>query len=475
MAYKDLRTYINELEEAGELHRITAEVDWDTEVGAILREQFKRKQGPAVMFENVKGSNYPLFSGAMFGPEKYSRMIDVEPRTVQGILKKLVDGIDKTIEPVMVENAPCQENVLLGDDIDLDMFPVPRWHHMDGGRFIGTLGCVVTKDPETGIRNVGIYRGQILGKNKLGINCEQQGGIHLSKYRAKGLPTPVASCLGVPPSVLPAGAAKVPFGMDEFAVAGGLAGEPVPLVKCKTIDLEVPADAEIVLEGYIPPESEDWEMEGPFGEFHGHFNDLVPRKRPTAILTAITFRNNPILQGCSPGVGPNEVTFAGQMGFAAGLWDSLRKTGIPGIEAVNCPESGTGGLVAVVSLNRHFYKGNAQAVMHAAFATGLFPKIVIVVDNDIDIYDDFMVNWAIATRVQPHRDIIITPANTWGCPLDPSIPLRDRPMPFTASSRMGIDATKYFKDDTEFSPLVLDSEEMIAKVRSRWREYGFAD
>lgn len=472
MAYKDLRTFISELESIGELHRVKAEVDWDCEIGAILREQFNRKGGPALMFENVKDSKFPLFAGTMFGPEKYARMLDVEPRTPQAIMNHLIEGMDKTIEPIMVENAPCQENVITGDDIDLNIFPTPRWHALDGGRFIGTLGCVVTRDPETNIRNVGIYRGQILDKNKLGINCEQHGGIHMRKNRDKGLPTPVASCIGVPPALIPAGAAKVPFGVDEYYVAGGLAGAPIPLVKCKTIDLEVPADCEIVLEGYVPADAGEWGMEGPFGEFHGHFNEMEPRKRPTAILTAITYRNNPILQGCSPGVGPNEVTFAGQMSFAAGMWDNLRKAGIPGVKAVNCPESGCGGVTAVVSLDRHYYKGNAQQVMHHLFSLGHFPKIVIVVDDDIDVFDDFMVNWAINSRVQPHRDIMITGPNTWGCPLDPSIPMGQRTMPWTTSSRMGIDATKYFKEDTEFSPLVIDSPELVAKVRGRWSEYG---
>ena len=475
MSYKNLRAFIAELEAAGQLHRVKAQVDWDVEIGAITRELFRRKHGPAVVFENVKDSRFPLFTGTMFGAEKYARMIDVEPPTVQAITRRLVEAIDKIIPPVIVQQGACQENVLLGDDIDLGIFPSPRWFHMDGGRFIGTLGCVVTRDPETSIRNVAVYRGQVLGRNRIGVNCEQHGGLHLRKYRDLGKPMPVAFSIGTPPAVLLGAAAKVPFGVDEYFVAGGLAGEPIPLVKCKTIDLEVPADSEIVLEGYIAPDSAEWDLEGPFGEFHGHFNDLIPRKRPTAVLTAITYRDGAILQGCSPGVGPNEVTFSGQVGFAAGLWDSLRKAGIPGVKAVNFPESGTGGLVAVVQLGRHFYRGNAQAVMHHAFAVGHFPKICIVVDEDIDIYDDFMVQWAIATRVQPHRDIMITPANTWGCPLDPSIPLADRPMPRTTSSRMGIDATKYFKEGTDFSPLIVDDDATIRKVLGRWREYGFKD
>lgn len=475
MAYKDLRAFMAELEQEGKLHRVTAEVDWNVEIGAITRELFRRKKGPATLFENVKDSKIPLLTGTMFGADKYAMMIDVEPREPQAIIRRLVDGIGETIAPVMVESGPCQENVLLGDDIDLGIFPAPQWHPKDGGRFIGTLGCVVTRDPETGIRNVGIYRGQNLARNKLGINCEQHGGVHMRKNRDRGMPTEFASCIGVPPSVMLGAIAKVPFGMDEYDVAGGLAGESIPLVKCKTVDLEVPADAEIVIEGYIPADSSEWEMEGPFGEFHGHFNEAEARKRPTGIITAITYRNSPILQGCSPGVGPNELTLCGQMGFAAGMWDSLKKAGIPGVEAVNVPESGAGGFTAVVSLSRHFYRGNAQAVMNHLFSVGHFPKIVIVVDSDIDIYDDFMVQWAVNTRVQPHRDIYITPANTWGCALDPSISMKDRPMPRTVSSRMGIDATRYFKEDTVFSDLITDDPETVRKVQARWKEYGFSD
>lgn len=474
MAYKDLRTYMRQIEEIGELKRITVEVDWDGEVGAITRRLFKQKHRPALLFENVKDSTVPLLTGVMLDEVKYGLMTDTEP-VLQKLAEHNVASYSNRIDPVMVESGPCQENVVMGDDVNLYMFPSPHWHPLDGGRYIGTLGVVISKDPETGIRNLGIYRQQLQGKNKMGLNCEQHTGIHMAKNRAAGKPTPIVTCIGVPPAVLIAAASKPAYGIDEYGIAGGLAGVPIPLVKCKTVDLEVPADTEIVIEGYIPANNEEWELEGPFGEFHGHFNDPAPAKRPSAIVTCVTYRNNPIFQACSPGVGPNEVSFSGKLAYLASFKNALIAAGIPGVKEVNVTEMGCAGFVAVVSLSKHFYKGIPQAVYHQLFSLGHFPKIVVVVDDDIDVFDDGMVQWAIASRVQPHRDIEITPANTWGCPLDPSIPLAHRRMPGTTSSRMGIDATKFFKDDVIFSPLVLDDAATVAAVTARWNEYGFVE
>ena len=338
MSYRDMREHIKLLEKEGELRRIKREVDWDVELGAIMRRVFKEK-GPACFFEKVKGSNIPVFSGAMFGHKKYSLMIDAKP-DLRDILQKLVHCIDNPIEPVTVPSGVCQQNVDTGEKINLEMFPSPRWHHLDGGRYIGTLGAVITKDPETGIRNVAVYREQHLGKNKTGINPAQDAGIHLRKYRAMNKPMPVATCIGVPPSVLCAALTKARFGQDEMGIAGAIAGEPIPLVKCKTIDLEVPADSEIVLEGEIPLDTNKWELEGPFGEFTGHFHTLEKHQRPTVYLSAVTYRNNPIYQGCSPGIPPNEETTCREIGNTAGVWNKLMRSGIPGIRRSLCDRNG---------------------------------------------------------------------------------------------------------------------------------------
>jgi 4-hydroxy-3-polyprenylbenzoate decarboxylase len=470
MSYRDLRGHINKLEQAGELQRIKVEVDWDVELSAIMRRVFKQN-GPACFFEKVKDSKFPVFSGAMFGHKKYSLMVDAPPN-IRDILKKLLHCLNNPIDPVMVSSGHCKENIDTGDKINMEKFPVPKWHDLDGGKYIGTLGTVTTKDPETGIKNLAVYREQMLSKNKLGFNPEQHSGIHLRKYRAMNKPMPVATAIGVPPSVLAAALTKAPYGQDEMGIAGAIAGEPIPLVKCETVDLEVPADAEIVLEGEVPPDTDKWELEGPFGEFTGHFHSLEKEQKPTIYLTAVTYRNNPIYQGCSPGIPPNEETTPREMGGAAGAWQSLLQSGIPGIKEVNVTEMGCAGFVVIVSMDRHFYLGNVRQIIYHVMANFFMSKWVIVVDDDVDIFDMGAVQWALATRVQPHRDIIITDNRFVGVALDPSVHPDIRQIPRAQTSKIGIDATKFFKGH-DFPTLVIDSEERQKQIAKRWKEYGF--
>ena len=293
MSYRDLRGHIDKLEQEGELQRIKVEVDWDVEISAIMRQVFKQN-GPACLFEKVKDSRFSVFSGSLFRHKKYALSIDAPPN-LRDMIQRVLHCMNNPIDPVMVNSGPCKENIDMGDKIDLGIFPVPRWHHLDGGKYIGTLGAVITKDPETGIKNVAVYRQQMQGKNKVGINPEQQGGIHLRKYRTMNKPMPVATCIGVPPSVLAAALTKAPYGQDELGIAGAIAGEPIPLVKCETVDLEVPANAEIVLEGVILPQER--KPEGPFGEHTGYHGGPV-RMRPIFKTTAILHRNDPIFRGC---------------------------------------------------------------------------------------------------------------------------------------------------------------------------------
>ncbi len=470
MSYRDLRGHINKLEQEGELQRIKVEVDWDVELSAIMRRVFKLN-GPACFFEKVKDSEFPVFTGALFGHKKYGLAVDAPPN-LKGILQKMLHCINNPIDPIMVSSGHCKENIDTGNKINLDKFPVPKWHQLDGGRYIGTLGTVITKDPETGIRNMAVYRQQILGKNKVGINPAQHGGIHLRKYRDMNKPMPVATAIGVPPSVLAAAITKAPYGQDEMGIAGAIAGEPIPMVKCETVDLEVPADAEIVLEGEVSPDTDKWELEGPFGEFPGRFHTLEKEQRPTLYLTAVTYRDNPIYQGCSPGIPPNEETTPREIGCTAGAWYSLLKTGIPGIKEVYLTEMGCACFTIIISMDRVYYLGHVRNVIYAAFLADLGAKWVIVVDDDIDIYDRRQVEWALATRVQPHRDIFITDDRCMGVNLDPSINPAIGRFPRTPGSKIGIDATTKFKG-FEFSPVVVDSEEIKKKIESRWKKYGF--
>lgn len=470
MAYKDLRKNIQDFEAAGELKRIKAEVDWDVELSAVMRRVFKNN-GPACLFENVKGYKTPVFTGALFGHKKYAINIDAPP-DLKSIMDKVKYAVSHPIDLKMVSTGHCKENIDTGSKIDLEKFPSPRWHELDGGRYIGTLGVVITKDPETGIRNLAVYREELEGKNKHGFNPEQHSGIHLRKYRAMNKPMPVVTCIGVPPSVLCAALTKAPYGQDESGIAGALCGESVPFVKCETVDLEVPADSEIVIEGEVPVDTSKWEMEGPFGEFTGHFHTLKPGLKPTVYVTAVTYRDNPIYQGCSPGIAPNEETTPREIGGTAGAWAELIQSGIPGIKDVYITEMGCAGFTTIVQMDRHFYQGNVRQIIYFCFAKLFMSKWVIVVDDDVDIYDKGAIEWALATRVQPHRDVIITDNRLPGVELDPSIHSDLAHIPNVHTSKIGIDATTKFKGH-DFAPLVVDSTEVAKKITSRWKEYGF--
>lgn len=469
MPYKDLRQTINDFEKAGQLHRIKAEVDWDVELSAIMRRVFQ-KDGRACLFENVKGYKSPVFTGAMFRYKNYAINIDASPN-MKDIIEKIRYALNHPIDIKMVDYGPCKENIDKGDNIDLEKFPSPKWHELDGDRYIGTLGVVITKDPDTGIRNLGVYRQMLLGKNRMGLHSEQHTGLHLMKYRAMNKPMPIVTCIGVPPSVLCASLTKAPYGQDESGIAGALCGEPVPFVKCETVDLEVPADSEIVIEGEISPDTSTWGEEGPFGEFPGAFHTLKPSKHPTIAVTAVTYRNNPIFQGCSPGIPPNEETTCRELPGSASAYTELISSGIPGIKDVYLPEMGCAQFITVVQMDRHYYQGHVRQIIHYCFAK-FFTKFVIVVDDDVNIYDSGALEWALATRVQPHRDIVITDNRLRGITLDPSIDPATAHIPNAATSMIGIDATTKFKG-YDFSPLVLDSAAVKEKIDRRWKEYGF--
>lgn len=468
MAFEDLREFLGFLEREGQLHRVKSEVDWNIELGAVMRRVFDLR-GPAVLFERVKDSPFPLVSGVM---DTYSRLgmglgCQGDLRT---LIKKAMDASLRPIEPVVIRDGPCQENVETGKQIDLYKFPVPRWHHLDGGRYIGTLGVMITKDPETGIRNAGIYREQLLDKNLIALLCTQHLSIVYEKYRQLSRPMPVATAIGLDPATLLAGCLPVPYGVDELASAGALKNKPLELVKCKTVELEVPAFAEIVLEGLVPTEKESWVEEGPFGEFTGYMG--LKGKRPIMKVTGVTYRNHPIFQGTLEGGPPCESNTLGTVAHTAGAWNRLTQMNLPGFKEIYLTDMGCRNFMALVSMDRQYYLGNARQIIDALWAATIVAKWVIVVDDDIDIFDRAQVEWALSTRVQPHRDIIITDDRHPGINLDPSIHPEKAIHPSTQSSRIGIDATTKFKGH-EFPALARPTETQMKEVEANWNKYGF--
>ena len=461
------------LEEKGKLKRVNKEVDKDWEIAAVCRQLFYSipdAQRPALMFENVKGFEIPVVAGVL-GASRQIYAIGLETDSVEGINRKWDRALEKPIPPRIVKDGPCQENILTCDKVDILKLPVSVWTvGEDPGPFF-TAPYVITKDPETGVRNVGTYRMQVKGPNKTGFlfGRLQDAAWHVRKNDERNRPTPVAVVIGADPSIGYVSVSKLPESVDEFAVAGGLRGEPVELVPCKTVPLEVPATAEIVLEGEIPPNVR--EPEGPFGEYTGYMGPAG--KEPLFLIKCVTFRNNPVYQDFISQRPPSESSCIRGVGREWPLFKHLKYVLQLPIRDVRLKEAGGSGAYVVVSMKKQF-EGQVRQCMYGIWSlrTG-FGKITVIVDDDIDIRDDFAVDWALSWRVRPDKDIYIE-KDVQAVGLDPSqappsVPQHD-PLR-RLGARLAIDATK--KHD--YPAISLPPKEHLDLVAARWKEYGIED
>ena len=430
MAFNDFREFLAALRERGELLEIDRPVALELEVGKALRK-CASVSGPALVFKQ-NGTQFPLVGGVY---NTRSKALIAFESTEAEVFGKILAGLANRIPPVVVDNAPVHENVILADAIDLTTLPVPRYSPDDGGPYI-TPGIVVSKDPETGIPDVGHYRFEIIDKQTMSFLAQpnHRFGKHIAKARANGATKyRAALVIGVDPILAYTGPIQVPDDTDDFAVAGGLRGAPVELVRCKTIDLEVPARAEFVIEFEI--DFETTVFEGPLGEYTGYYTpgSMKPIARPLAI----THRNDATFQALLTGVPPTENHILKQLPFEASFY-AMMKPQFPTLERVAVPASGGVSFYVVMSMKPR-YAGEARAALLAAMSTNLRPKTVIVVDPDIDVQDPAQVEWATAFRSQPARDAIIVDRLPAG-PLDPSV---DDSIPLEArlGSALGIDAT----------------------------------
>jgi len=473
MAYADLREYLSVLEKNGKLKRVKKQVDKDWELAAVCRQLFHKiapEKRPALLFENVKGFSIPVAAGVL-GASKQIYALGLETDSVEGINRKWDHALGNPIPPRMVKTGPCKENVLHGDQVNINKLPVPIWTvGEDPGPFF-TSPYVITKDPETGTRNVGTYRMQVKGPNKTGflIGVRQDAAWHIRKNNELNKPTPVAVVLGADPSIGYVSVSKMSDALDEFAVAGALRGEPVDLVPCETVPLEVPATAEIVLEGEIPANA--LEPEGPFGEYTGYMGPAGDQ--PFFKIKCMTFRNNPIYQAFISQMPPSESSCIRGVGREWPLFKHLKHVLRLPIKDLRLKEAGGSGAYCVVSLNKQF-EGQVRQLMYGIWSlrTG-FGKITVVVDDDIDVWDDFAVDWALSWRVRPDRDIYIE-RDVQAVGLDPSQAPKSVPQhaPIRQiTSRIAIDATRKH----EYPAVSLPPKEHLDLVASRWKEYGIED
>lgn len=482
MYYADLREYISALESKGKLIRIKREINKDTELMPLVRWQFRglpEGERKAFLFENVtdvRGRRFsiPVAVGTHAASrEHYSLAMNCQPEEIQ---EKWAQASQRPILPVSVKEGAVQEVVYTGPQLaqeggGLDAFPIPiSTPGLDPAPFL-SAPCWVSKDPETGVPNIGTYRAHIKAPNKTGIHCgaSQHLGIHWFKAKQMGKPLEAAIFLGGPPSLGLVAVSKVPYGMDEYAVAGAIAGEPIKLVKCKTVDLEVPATAEIVLEGSLPT---DWlEPEAPFGEYTGYMG--IRNLSPYFEISCITHRKNPIYHAFISQFPPSESSKIRRISFEGNLYKFLKyDSNIPGIlEVALHEESGSQGICAI-----RMKKTNPSQPWQALnCAVGFSPnlgKIFVAVDEDIDPKEADALLWALSYRMQPHADFQIAQGKFLG--LDPSAePLEEAAGEFRMAARkwtsaLLIDATRKW----DYPPVSLPKREYMERARAIWEELG---
>jgi 4-hydroxy-3-polyprenylbenzoate decarboxylase len=472
----DLRSWIALLEREGELVRVSAEVDPRLEVTEIV-DRTVRAGGPALLFENPKGSRHPLLIN-QFGTERrmcmalgVERLDDVaqrledvlEMQPPQGLVDK-VRGLRKLKSiadslPQVARRGPVQDVVLTGEEVDLARLPVQTCWPGDAGPFI-TLPAVITKDPRTGVRNVGMYRMQVLDRSSTAMHWQ----IHKdgrADYLATDGRIEVAVALGLDPVTTYSASAPLPKHIDELMLAGFLRGEPVQLVRAKTVDLEVPANAEIVLEGYI--EKDELTDEGPFGDHTGYYTAAEPF--PVFRVTAVTMREGAIYPSIVVGKPPQEDAWLGKA--TERIFLPAVKMTVPEIVDYDLPVAGAFHNCCIVSIRKAF-PGHAKKVMHAIWGLGMLSltKSVVVVDAHVNVHDYEEVFFYVGANVDPARDVLLTEG-----PLDH---LDHAPTHHFFGGKLGIDATAKGPDEgaRPWPEEIKMSPEVRDLVDRRWEEYG---
>ncbi|MCV0372025.1 MAG: menaquinone biosynthesis decarboxylase [Nitrosarchaeum sp.] len=479
MPIEDIHEFIKELEKNGELKRVKTEVDSELEIAEILRRGMYAN-GPAILFENVKNYDMPVLGNA-FGSIKRLE-IGLEMTDFTEIGQRIVDmtkldipsGLLNKIKKLpelskMTDSFPKHENSgpvteITSNNASFDDMPILKSWPNDAGRFI-TLGLVATKHPETGVRNLGVFRMQIIDSTHALMHWQKhkRGAQHSEISKEKGLKIPAAIIIGGEPATVFSSIAPVPEGLDKYLFAGITRKKGIKTVKCKTIDLDVPANAEIVLEGYVDPT--DIREEGPFGDHTGYYTPVEPY--PTFTLTGIMRRKNPIYVTTVVGKPILEDAYIGKVIEQSFL--PLIRMFHPEVIDFSMPPAGWFQGIAIISIKKR-YPGQAKKVMMGLWGMGQLSltKMFVVVDEDVNVHDINDVIWAITTRADAARDTIIinnTPTDT----LDPASPL------VNLGSKMGIDATQKTKEegyDREIQQQVKVDEKTKSMVDSKWSDYG---
>lgn len=484
MHFEDLRGYVESLEKIDQLKRIKTRVSVDLEIAEILRRVMYKNEGPAVLFENVEGYKIPVLGNAFGSLRRLKIALDMENfeeigermsaltrlKIPHGLLNKfrMLPKLSEIADygPKSVNGGPITE-VIETSNPSLDILPIIKSFPKDAGRFI-TFGITVTKNPETLIPNMGVYRLQVIDSKKAIMHWQihKRGALHYEMNKENSQKTEVAIVIGADPATVFSAVAPVPEGLDKFLFAGITRKKGIDLVKCRTIDVEVPATAEIVLEGYVDPS--ELNVEGPFGDHTGYYTP--PEPFPTFTLTGIMMRKNPIYLTTVVGKPILEDAYIGKVIERSFL--PLVRLFQPEVVDFSMPPAGWFQGLAIVSIKKR-YPGQAKKVMMGLWGMGQLSltKILILVDQDVNVHDMNDVIWAVTTRADPKRDTMLidnAPTDT----LDPASPL------LNLGSKMGIDATKKMKEEGYERPIqeeALPNESTVSLVTKKWNEYGFQE
>lgn len=472
----DLRAWLREVREFGELKDVIG-ADWNLELGAISELNVKKDSSPALLFDGIIGypKGFRVLTCSTSSPGRLSSILRLGIEKNHHALVQKLRGKPAmwqseapNYDPVVVGTGPIMENIQGDGNVDVFTFPSPFWHEKDGGRYIGTGCCVVTKDLDSDWVNVGTYRVQIHDKRHVGLDMipGKHGAIQYDKYMKAGKPFPVAIVVGADPLGYLISGIEVPFGMCEYNYIGAILKEPVSVVRGELTGLPFPAASEIVLEGWARPG--DARIEGPFGEFHGYYPGKAAAA-PAVTIDRVYYRNDPIMVGSPPAKPPNDYSYSKAVMRSAMLFDALLAAGVPDVKAVWAHEIGGARMFNVVSIKQR-YAGHSRQAGHILNQCGVgayMSRYSIVVDEDIDPSNLQEVMWAVATRTDPDMDIDIIKRGM-GSKNDPMSIAYRYSAPF--SSKAIIDACRPYEHLEAFPEVAEASKELQEKVKAKWKD-----
>ncbi len=465
--YKDLREWLDRVDQYGELRPIEG-VDTDLELGDIAALVSRSPDNPAILCDRLKDfpTGYRVLLNTLGSKRRLALCLSVPPPDDEihlvWLWKEKLKSI-ALIPPTKVKNGPVTQNHLIGNKVDIRRFPTPRWHDLDGGKYIGTACCVITRSPENGWVNLGTYRAMVQGADAVGFFAEpgRHGRLHRELWWKKGKPCPVAVVLGCDPLLFIVSSLNLPAGISELNYAGGIKGEPIEILEDEATGLPIPASAECVLLGECS--EGDTLPEGPFGEWTGYYgSERSPQ--PVVRIKSIFFRDQPIIFGRPPIKPPSSQARTQGILRSSLIWNHLEGAGIPGVKGVWLHEAGGGSLFSVISIDQK-YPGHATQTGIVASQCGggiRNGRFVVVVDDDINPSDIQDVVWTVCTRCDPARAFQMV-RRSFSSPLDTGV------LPGEVhNSRMIIDACKPYERLHSFPPSLRIDPQRLADARKKW-------